>query len=167
MLDFKTILVIFGVFFLLILFTRKAILKQKASPAPGEKPKDRGAVKAISAADFQRAWKSLGYLLFLAAAGHLYVLYLAVRAALESGSYVYWVDSVFCLASAVAVVMIWRRKRQGMVLVYAGLTILPIFFFMSTGHSLEALMRLFPLVLVYLVVQPVWPAMSAPPEGLE
>jgi hypothetical protein len=36
------------------------------------------------------------------------------------------------------------------------ITVIPIMFFMSTGHALDGLVRLFPLVLVYFVIQPVW-----------
>ncbi len=167
MTEIQTILLIFGVAFLLVLFTRRAIRRQKARttsaaiparpvqprPAAGEKPK-------MTREQFNRSWKSLGYLLLLAAAGSLYVVYTSVKGALPTNSYVLWIDAFFGLAAAVMAVVVWRMPRKRLVYAYLVITVIPIMFFMSTGNYIAALIHLFPLVLVYFVVQPVWPAVE-------
>jgi hypothetical protein len=46
--------------------------------------------------------------------------------------------------------------RKNLVIAYLVVTVIPIMVFMSTGHSLDGILRLFPLMLVYFAVQPVW-----------
>lgn len=159
MLDFKTVLLIFGVVFLMVVLTRKAILKQTGRPSsqaratkisePQEKPR-------MTPEQFNKSWKSLGYLMLLAAAGNLYMAYNSLSGALETQSYILWMDSLFSLAAAVLAVLIWRLHRKNLVVAYLVVTVIPIMVFMSTGHSLDGILRLFPLMLVYFAVQPVW-----------
>jgi hypothetical protein len=105
---------------------------------------------------FNKSWRSLSYLMLLAAAGNLYMLYNSVVGALETGSYFLWIDALFSLAAAVIAVLIWRLHRRSLVIAYLIVTVIPIMFFISTGHSLDGIVRLFPLVLVYFAVKPVW-----------
>ena len=163
MLDLKTGLLIFGFVFLMLLVARSVTRRQKAppsgqvkpapSPAPGLKP-------TLTAEQFEKSWKSLSYLLLLAAAGNLYMLYSSVREALETGSYFLWADALFSLAAAVIAVLIWRLRLRSLVIAYMVVTVIPIMFFISTGHALDGLIHLFPLVLVYFVVRPVWERME-------
>jgi len=158
-LELKTVLLIFGIVFLMLVLTRKVIRKQKAQPSSQAKPA-RAPAAAITPRmteeQFNKSWKSLSYLMLLAAAGNLYMLYNSVKGALDTQSYILWIDAVFSLAAAVIAVFIWRLHSRSLVLAYLVITIIPIMVFISTGHSLDGIMRLFPLVLVYFVVKPVW-----------
>lgn len=159
MLDLKTVLLIFGVVFLMVVLTRKAIQKQTVRPSSQAKtstiPKPQVKTK-MTPEQFNKSWKSLRYLLLLAAAGNLYMAYNSLTKALETQSYILWMDTIFSLAAAVLAVLIWQLHSKILVIAYLVVTVLPIMVFMSTGHSLDGIVRLFPLVLVYFVVQPVW-----------
>jgi sterol desaturase/sphingolipid hydroxylase (fatty acid hydroxylase superfamily) len=159
MLDFKTVLLIFGIVFLFLVLTRKAIRKQKA-PSPGQgksaQPAQPVDKPRMTEEQFMKSWKGLSYLLLLAAAGNLYMAYNSLTGALETQSYILWMDVFFSLAAAVTAFLLWLLHRRKLVILYLVITILPIMLFISTGHALDGLMRLFPLVLVYFVVQPVW-----------
>jgi hypothetical protein len=159
MIDLKTGLLIFGVVFLMVVLTRKAIRKQTALPSDQAKTthKPEPQVKPrMTEEQFNKSWKSLGYLMLLAAAGNLYMAYNSLTGALETQSYILWMDTVFSLAAAVLAVLIWRLHRKNLVIAYLVVTVIPIMVFMSTGHSLDGILRLFPLMLVYFAVQPVW-----------
>jgi hypothetical protein len=65
-------------------------------------------------------------------------------------------DAAFAIAAAVVSVLVFRRPAKKLVFAYLIITVIPIMFFMSTGHYTDALVHLFPLILVYFVVQPVW-----------
>jgi len=159
MLDLKTVLLIFGIVFLILVLTRKAIRKQKNLPTAQGKSAQVSASVAkprMTEEQFNKSWKSLSYLMLLAAAGNLYMAYNSLMGALETQSYILWIDVIFSLSAAVIAVFIWRMHRRILVMVYLIITIIPIMIFMSTGHSMDGLLRLFPLVLVYFVVQPVW-----------
>jgi len=162
MLDLKTVLLIFGLVFLLLLATRKVTRKGKTSAmsqvarervAPADNPR-------MTEEQFNKSWKSLSYLMWLAAAGNLYMMYNAIKGALETQSYILWIDAGFSLAAAVIAVLIWRLHLRNLVIAYMVITVIPIMFFMSTGHSMDGIIRLFPLVLVYFAVKPVWEYMD-------
>ena len=159
MLELKTVLLIFGIVFLALILTRQAIRRQKSARSSQAKPvQATGAAgkPRMSAEQFNQAWKSLSYLMLLAAAGNLFMAYNSVRGALDTQSYVLWMDAVFSLAAAVIAVLIWRLHRKNLVIAYLVITIIPIMFFISTGHSIDGIVHVFPLALVYFVVQPVW-----------
>jgi len=168
MLELKTVLLIFGLVFLLLVVTRKVTRKEKArssskgvtarAPAPVDKPR-------MTEEQFIKSWKSLSYLMLLAAAGNLYMMYNAIKGALETQSYVLWIDAVFSLAAAVVAVLIWRLHLRNLVFAYMVITIIPIMFFISTGHSMDGIIRLFPLMLVYFAVKPVWEYIDQQPQG--
>lgn len=158
-LDFKTVLLIFGVAFLLVAITRLVLRKQKKQLSRQVKPAQTPALVTptrMTEEQFKQSWKSLSYLMLLAAAGNGYMLYNSLRGALETQSYVLWGDVVFSLAAVILAVIIWRLPWKNLVMAYMVVTVLPVMFFISTGHSLDGLVRLFPLVLVYFVVKPVW-----------
>lgn len=164
MLDLKTVLLIFGAVFLMVVLTRKAIRKQSGRPSSqaktthSPKPQDK---PRMTQEQFTKSWRSLGYLMLLAAAGNLYMAYNSLAGALETQSFILWMDVIFSLAAAVLAILIWRLHTKNLIIAYMVVTILPIMVFMSTGHSLDGILRLFPLVLVYFVVQPVWDYLSA------
>lgn len=159
MLDLKTVLLIFGFVFLLLAVVRAVLRKQKVQPSSQIKSTPVGTPElkpGMTDEQFKKSWRSLSYLMLLAAAGNLYMLYNSVVGALETGSYFLWIDAFFSLAAAVMAVLIWRLHRRNLVIAYLIVTILPIMFFISTGHSLDGIVRLFPLMLVYFAVKPVW-----------
>lgn len=163
MLDFKTVLLIFGVVFLLLVITRNVIRKQESSSLNRVKPaqEQKPVVKPrMTEEQFKKSWKSLSYLMLLAAAGNLYMAYNSLKGALETQSYILWMDVLFSLFAAVIAVFIWRLHRKNLVVAYLIITIIPIMVFISTGHSLDGIVHLFPLMLVYFVVKPVWDYMD-------
>ena len=115
---------------------------------------------------FSRAWKSLSYLLLLAGAGNLYMAYNAVVRALQSNAliaWVWWLDVACSLAAAAFAVLIWRKKTKNWVFAYFIATMIPLFLFMSIqgqAFKISALIHLFPLVLLYFVLKPVWSYMK-------
>jgi len=69
------------------------------------------------------------------------------------------VDAGVSLAAAIAAVLIWLKKTKTMVIAYLLFTLLPVLMFMSikgTTYKISALIHLFPLVLLYFVIKPVW-----------
>jgi hypothetical protein len=159
MLDLKTALLIFGFVFLLLALTRTVTRKQLTKSSPAARPAQAAKPEAplrMTEEQFRKSWRSLSYLMLLAAAGNLYMLYNSAQQARQTGSYFLWLDALFSLAAAVVAVLIWRLPRKILVIAYIILTVIPIMFFISTGHGLDGLIHLFPLVLVYFVVKPVW-----------
>jgi hypothetical protein len=156
------ILMVFGIAFLVVFLTRKAIRKvnkdraskeatsQILKPAPQYKLTDD---------QFNKIWKSLSYLILLAGAGNLYMVYTAVNAALVSGIVFFWVDAFFSLAAAISAFFLWKLRRKLWVFIYFTCSLIPVFLFMSfkgPGFKESALIHLFPLVLLYFVLKPVW-----------
>jgi hypothetical protein len=91
------------------------------------------------------------------------MVYTAVRSALDPQmapvAIIYWIDALFSLAAAVTAFFIWKNKTKTMVIVFFLFTIIPILMFMSikgTPFKISALIHLFPLVLLYFVLKPVW-----------
>jgi len=160
--DLKLVLLVFGIAFLVVLLTRKAIRKVKKDQEIQEKsPKNKLPVAKLKLSEeqFNKSWKSLSYLLLLAAAGNLYMVYTASQAAISSGLFFFWVDAVFSLIAAVAAFLIWRTRQKTWVYIYFGFILIPIAMFMSfkgPGFKESALIHLFPLVLLYFVLKPVW-----------
>jgi high-affinity Fe2+/Pb2+ permease len=163
MLDPKTVLLIFGVVFLLLVTTKNVIRKQKSRSLNQDKlaQAQEPAVKPrMTEEQFNKSWKSLSYLMLFAAAGNLYMAYNSLMGALDTMSYILWIDVAFSLVAAVIALFIWRLHRKDLVIAYLVITVIPIMIFISTGHSLDGIVHLFPLMLVYFVVRPVWEYME-------
>ena len=161
--DLKIVALVFGIILLIVLGVRQSIKKAKKKQESGElkaKPKQPPVKPKLTEEQFEKTWKSLSYLVFVAAAGSLYMVYVAVKSALDLPSnvaWVFWIDATFSLAAAVAAIFIWHRKTKSMVFLYFGFTMIPIVLFMSIkGFKLNALIHLFPLVLLYFVLKPIW-----------
>jgi hypothetical protein len=164
--DIKFVLLVFAIIFLVVLLVGKAVKKvrkDRLTAIPPSKKTSPIQEKVLTEEQFQKTWKSLSYLLLVAAAGSLYMVYTAVKSALDpqmaSVAIIYWIDAVFSLAAAVIAFFIWKKKTKTMVIVYFLFTLIPILMFMSikgTPFKISALIHLFPLVLLYFVLKPVW-----------
>lgn len=156
------ILIVFGIAFLVVFLTRKAIRKankdRAAKAATSQKLKPAPEIK-LTDEQFNKIWKNLSYLILLAGAGNLYMVYTAVNAALVSGIVFFWVDAFFSLAAAISAYFLWKLRRKLWVFIYFTCNLIPVFLFMSfkgPGFKESALIHLFPLVLLYFVLKPVW-----------
>lgn len=165
--DLKFVALVFGIILLIVLGVRQGLKKARKLQESGAIPvkkKELPQKPKMTEEQFDKSWKNLSYLLLLASAGSLYMVYMAVKAALASDpglAWVYWFDAVFSFAAAVAGVMIWRLRTKSMVFLYFGFTIVPIILFMSIkGFKINALIHLFPLVLLYFVLKPIWENMK-------
>ena len=162
--NLKFVLLVFGIIFLIVFLARKAYKKvNKDRIAQGKvSPARKPVEKAMLTEDqFKKSWKALSFLLLLAALGSLYMVFNGIRSALtvQTGAIIFWIDAFFSLAAAVAAVFIWLTQKKIWVFIYFIFTIIPIFMFMSIkGQALKlsALIHLFPLVLLYFVLRPVW-----------
>jgi hypothetical protein len=170
--ELKYYALIFGVILLVVFIYRKAMkkvlrdqeakLKEKSSYKPAarvtsEKP-------AMTEVQFNKAWRNLSYLILLAGVGNLYMAYTALRSAIQpNGAWVWWVDVVFSVLAAGAAFMMWRKKEKLWVFIYFVLLLVPVFLFMSikgTPFKVSALIHLFPLVLLYFALKPIWTGMK-------
>lgn len=165
--DLKFVALVFGIILLVVLGVRQGLKKARKLQETGDKPvknKELPQKPKLTDEQFNKSWKNLSYLLLLAAAGSLYMVYMAVKAALGAVpgvAWVYWVDAGFSLAAAAAGILIWRLRTKSMVFLYFGFTIAPIILFMSIkGFKINALIHLFPLVLLYFVLKPIWESMK-------
>lgn len=164
----------FAIILLIVVGVRQSIKKARkrveetAVPRKGKEPPSK---PKLSEDQFQKAWNSFSYLLLVAALGSLYVVYTAVKAAIlpvNNGiAWVYWVDAVFSFAAAISATLIFFKKTKSMVYLYFGFMLVPILLFMSTNNDqnpsafkINALIHLFPLVLLYFVLKPVWENMK-------
>lgn len=164
--ELKYYALIFGVILLIVYAYRRAIkkvqskhqdqLKEKVPyiPAtPSEKP-------GLTEEQFNRSWKALSYMLLLAGAGNLYMAYTALRSAIQTGGlWVWWVDAAFSILAAFFAYLTWRKRSKNWVFAYFIATMIPLFIFMSiqgTPFKISAMIHLFPLVLLYFVLKPVW-----------
>lgn len=164
--ELKWYALIFGVILLIVFIYRKATKKvisdreKKAKAQSAYRPVVSTEKPAMTEEQFTRSWKSLSYLLLLAGAGNLYMAYNAVTKAIQAGGlWVWWVDFAFSIIAAGAAVMIWRKKTKNWIFVYFAATLVPLFLFMSIQgqvYKISALIHLFPLVLLYFVLKPVW-----------
>jgi hypothetical protein len=162
--DYKTIILVIGILVLVVILTRKAILKQKQellNPVrpPKIKPQKNGEIE-IAEEQFDKQWKSLSYLLGLAALGNLYSAYLSGRSAFTTFSTVLWIDSAISVIAAIVAIILWRKRIKDLAYIYMGIIIVQVMFFLSTGKYLIAMVHIFPLLLVYLVIKPVWNSMK-------
>ncbi len=170
--ELKYYALIFGVILLVVFLYRKAIRKvqkdqeaklkgqtgyKPAARVPAEKP-------AMTEEQFNKAWKNLSYLILLAGVGNLYMAYTAIRSAIQpNGLWVWWVDAVFSILAAGAAFLMWRKREKLWVFIYFILLLVPIFLFMSikgTPFKVGALIHLFPLVLLYFALKPIWAGMK-------
>jgi hypothetical protein len=164
--ELKYYALIFGVILLIVYAYRRAIkkvqskhqdqLKEKVPyiPAtPSEKP-------GLTEEQFNRSWKALSYMLLLAGAGNLYMAYTALRSAIQTGGlWVWWVDAAFSILAAFFAYLTWRKRSKNWVFAYFIATMIPLFIFMSIQgppFKISAMIHLFPLVLLYFVLKPVW-----------
>ena len=164
--DIKFVLLVFAIIFLVVLLIGKAVKKvrkDRLAAVPTSTKTSPVQEKKLTEEQFQKTWKSLSYLLLVAAAGSLYMVYTAVQSALDPQmapvAIIYWIDAVFSLAAALTAFFIWKKKTKTMVVVYFLFTLIPILMFMSikgTPFKISALIHLFPLVLLYFVLKPVW-----------
>lgn len=163
MVDYQTILLIAGILVLVVIFTRKAIIKQRQwleNPVRPPKEKTKKKTAEISDTQFKTQWRSMSYLLFFAALGNLYTAYNSGRGAMETMSTVLWIDCGLSIVAAVIAIFLWQKKLKDITFGYMGIIILQVMFFMATGKYIVALVHVFPLVLVYMVVKPVWDSME-------
>ncbi len=164
--ELKYYALIFGVILVIVFAYRKAVKKVMSKQEEKLKDKDRyrpatSTEKPVMTEEqFNRSWKSLSYLLLLAGAGNLYMAYNAiVRATQTNGLWVWWVDVVCSIAAAIFAVLIWRKKTKNWIFAYFIATMIPLFLYMSIQgqqYKISALIHLFPLVLLYFVLKPVW-----------
>jgi hypothetical protein len=161
--DLKFVALTFGIILLIVLGVQQSIKKAKKKQETSGttvKKKEPPSKPRLTEEQFTKSWKNLSYLILLASFGSLYMVYVAVKAALPvdpAVSWVYWIDAGFSLAAAVAAVFIWWLKTKSMVYLYFGFTMVPIVLFMSLkGFKVNALIHLFPLVLLYFVLKPIW-----------
>lgn len=165
--DLKYVALIFAIILLVVIGVRQSIKKarkkQEQLGAPVKK-KEVLQKPRMTEEQFSKSWKNLSYLMLLAAAGSLYMVYVAVKSALAATtgvSWVFWIDAGFSFFAAIAAVIVWRAASKSMVYLYFGLTLVPIILFMSIkGFKINALIHLFPLVLLYFVLKPVWENMK-------
>jgi hypothetical protein len=165
--DLKFVALVFGIILIIVLGVRQGLKKAKKIQDSGDKPvkkKEPPQKPKLTEEQFSKSWKNLSYLLLLAAAGSLYMVYMAVKSGLTSPSgiaWVYWFDAGFSLLAAAAGVLIFFLRKKSMVFLYFGFTIIPILLFMSLkGFKINALIHLFPLVLLYFVLKPIWESMK-------
>ena len=157
---------------LLIVFAyRKAIKKvskdqeAKIKAQSAYRPPVATTKPVMTEDQFNKAWKSLSYMLLLAGAGNLYMAYTSLVSALNAsfGQWVWWVDVVFSMLAALAAFLIWRKKEKLWVFVYFIFLLVPIFLFMSIKgqpFKVSAMIHLFPLILLYFALRPVWDGMK-------
>lgn len=169
--ELKYYALIFGVILLIVFIWRKAVRKVRSDKEAtlksqtGYKPPVAVTKPEMTEEQFNKAWKSLSYMLLLAGAGNLYMAYTALMSSMQMsfGKWVWWVDVVFSILAAVAAFMIWRKKQKMWVLVYFIFLLIPIFLFMSIKgqpFKVSAMIHLFPLVLLYFSLRPVWNGMK-------
>lgn len=166
--DYRIILIIFLVIFLVVILASRAakkVNKDRATRGRFAQKLPESEKPRMTEEQFNHSWRALSYLLLLAALGNLYMVYNSVSKALivSASSWVFWVDAIASVAAAIAAVMIWKTRQKLWVFVYFIITILPIFLFMSlkgTTFKVGALIHLFPLVLLYFVLRPIWTNMK-------
>lgn len=165
--EVKYLVLVFAIMFLGVFLVRKAVKKVRKENSQAEPERKVQAVKQkpkMTPEQFEKGWKSLSWFLLLAAAGNLYMVYRALVSAVNPGGpWVWWIDAVFSLLAAFALLVVWKTRAKIWVFIYFGLTLVPIFLFMSikgAPFKVSALIHLFPLVLLYLALQPIWSGMK-------
>ncbi len=165
--DLKFVALVFAIILLVVIGVRQSIKKAKKKQETLTQPVKTKPVQQkprMTEEQFTKSWKNLSYLMLLAAAGSLYMVYVAVKSALAADpgvGWVFWIDAAFSFLAAIAAVIVWRMASKSMVYLYFGLTLVPIILFMSIkGFKINALIHLFPLVLLYFVLKPIWENMK-------
>jgi TRAP-type C4-dicarboxylate transport system permease small subunit len=166
--ELKYYALIFGVILLILIAYRQAVKKVQRNRDAGykEKPGFKAAAPVLvekpkmSEEQFKRSWRSLSYLLLLAGIGNLYMAYTALNKVLAMPSvWVYWVDVLCSVAAAIFAVLTYKLKTKTWIFAYFIVTMIPMFLFMSIKgqeFKINAMIHLFPLVLLYFVLKPVW-----------
>ena len=163
--ELKYYALIFGVILLLLFAYRRAVKKVQGdrakvkpasrvtAPVQVEKPR-------MTEEQFKQSWRNLSYLLLLAGVGNLYMAYTALTKALAIPElWIWWVDLVCSVAAAIFAVLAWKMKTKTWIFAYFIATLIPMFVFMSVKgqeFKISAMIHLFPLVLLYFVLKPVW-----------
>lgn len=165
--DLKFVALVFAIILLVVIGVRQSIKKAKKRQEALSQPVKTKPIQQkprMTEDQFAKSWKNLSYLMLLAAAGSLYMVYVAVKSALVADpgvGWVFWIDAAFSFLAAIAAVIVWRMASKSMVYLYFGLTLVPIILFMSIkGFKINALIHLFPLVLLYFVLKPIWENMK-------
>jgi len=166
--ELKYYALIFGVILLILLGYRQAVKKvqHNREARHKEKPGHRAAAPVqleaprMTEEQFRHSWRSLSYLLLLAGAGNLYMAYTAFNKAVAMPSvWIFWVDVLCSVAAAIFAVLTFRFKTKTWIFAYFIATMIPMFLFLSVKgqeFKISALIHLFPLVLLYFVLKPVW-----------
>lgn len=166
--ELKYYALIFGVILLILIAYRQAVKKVQRNKETRQKEKPASRTTAavqvepprLTEEQFTRSWKSLSYLLLLAGAGNLYMAYTALNKALAiPAAWIWWVDLVCSVAAAICAVLAWKMKTKTWIFAYFIATMIPMFVFMSVKgqeFKISAMIHLFPLVLLYFVLKPVW-----------
>jgi hypothetical protein len=159
---------IFGVILLILIAYRQAVKKVQRDRETKHKEKPGYMAAApvqvenprMTEEQFNRSWRNLSYLLLLAGLGNLYMAYTALNKAVAMPSmWVLWVDVLCSVAAAIFAVLTFRVKTKTWIFAYFIATMIPIFLFMSVKgleFKISAMIHLFPLVLLYFVLKPVW-----------
>jgi len=147
-----------GILILVVIFTIKAINKQKkelAELTPPARVTHNKQQEEKANQRVARQWKATGILLDLAAIGNMYSAFVSTSSALKNGSWILWIDAGLSVIAAVVVMVLKLKRDLNLVYLYVGIILLPSLFFLATGQYIPAVIHLFPLVLVYLVINPV------------
>jgi len=166
--ELKYYALIFGVILLILISYRQVVKKVQRSQETRhkEKPGHKAAAPVqvenprMTEEQFKRSWRNLSYLLLLAGLGNLYMAYTALNKAVAMPSvWVLWVDVLCSVAAAIFAVLTFKFKTKTWIFAYFIATMIPIFLFMSVKgleFKISAMIHLFPLVLLYFVLKPVW-----------
>jgi len=165
--EVKYLVLVFAIMFLGVFLVRKAVKKvrkDRTQSAPERKVQTVIQKPIMTSEQFEKGWKAFSWFLLLAAVGNLYMVYRAVVSAVNPGGlWVWWIDAGFSLLAAFALLAVWKTRAKIWVFFYFGLTLVPIFLFMSikgAPFKVSALIHLFPLVLLYLALKPIWAGMK-------
>ena len=166
--ELKSYALVFGVILLILIAYRRAVkkvqrnreIRQKEKPASRATAPVQVEKTRLTEEQFKHSWRNLSYLLLLAGVGNLYMAYTALTKALAMPTaWVWWVDVVCSVAAAVFAVLMWKLKSKTWIFTYFIATMIPMFVFMSVKgqeFKISAMIHLFPLVLLYFVLKPVW-----------
>lgn len=154
----STIILIAGISLLLVMFVRKAIrkAKERGTNPPARQTQVTVVERKESVKRVNAQWRAMGYFFGLAALGNLYSAFLFYRKALPTMSTVYWLDAGLSLLAALSALLLWKKRSQDFVVLYAAWIIIQVMFNISINEKLVAIIHSFPLLLVYLAVKPVW-----------
>jgi hypothetical protein len=162
--ELKYYALIFGVVLLLVYAYRKATKKVRKDQEAKAKMASEYSLpkrkeKPVMTGRLFPLLEEPSFLMLLAGAGNLY-MHITIMSLLETdGLWVWWIDAFFPSPLRVLRFLLWRRKTKNWVFAYFMATLIPLFVFMSiqgTNFKISAMIHLFPLVLLYFVLKPVW-----------